>query len=128
MYVGVPLSMEMIELKKVDFSFEDERGSLTQLVHCGYEQINVLFTRKGVERGGHFHKQSTECFYVVSGSVEVTASKDAEQKKYQFTKGDFFQVNPYVVHSMYFTDDCVMVAMYDKCVELDDHTKDIFPA
>lgn len=119
--------MEMIELKKIDFSFEDDRGSLNQLVHTGYEQVNVLFTKMGVERGGHYHKQSTECFFVVNGSVEVTAKRDNEEKKFTFKKNDFFQINPFVVHSMYFTEDCTMVAMYDKCVELADGTKDIFP-
>lgn len=119
--------MKMIEEKKVDFSYVDDRGSLNQLVHCGYEQINVLYTKKGVERGGHFHKQSTECFFVVSGSVVVTAKRDGSEKIYTFSKDSFFQVNPYVIHSMYFPEDCIMVAMYDKCVELGDGTKDIFP-
>ena len=119
--------MQLIEKKKVDFSFTDERGSLTQLVHEGYEQINVLFTKKGVERGGHFHKDSIECFFVVSGSVEVSASKGEKKEKYIFDADDFFQVNPYVVHSMYFPEDCVLVAMYDKCVEKANGTKDIYP-
>lgn len=119
--------MEMIEIKKVDFSFEDDRGSLNQLVHAGYEQVNVLFTRAGVERGGHYHKQSKECFFVVDGSVEVTARCDDDEKKYVFKKNDFFQINPYVIHSMYFMENCTLVALYDKCVELRDGTKDIFP-
>ena len=119
--------MELIENKTVDFSFVDNRGSLYQLVHSGYEQINVLFTKKGVKRGGHYHKRSTECFFVVAGTVEVTAKRGDEEKKYIFSKNSFFQVNPNVVHSMYFLDDCTMVAMYNKCVELDDGTKDIFP-
>lgn len=119
--------MEMIELKKVDFSYEDDRGSLNQLVHAGYEQVNVLFSKAGVVRGGHYHKQSTECFFVVDGSVEVTARHDEEEKKYVFRKNDFFQVNPNVIHSMHFTENCTLVAMYDKCVELTDGTKDIFP-
>lgn len=119
--------MEMVELKKVDFSFEDNRGSLNQLVHTGYEQVNVLFTKAGVKRGGHYHKRSTECFFVVDGSVELTVKRDEEEKQYLFKKNDFFQINPFVVHSMTFYEDCTLVAMYDKCVELEDGTKDIFP-
>ena len=119
--------MSMIEEKTVDFAFVDWRGSLTQLCHEGYNQVNVLFTRKGVERGGHYHKQSIECFYVISGEVQKTAKRDGEVEIYTFQEGAFFQVNPYVIHSMYFPEDCTMVAMYDQCVEQSDGTKDIFP-
>ena len=118
--------MELIVRKKVDFNFEDARGSLTQLVHEGFDQINVLVTKKGVTRGGHYHKLSVEAFYVISGSVEVTALHEQEVKKYVFRQGDFFEVHPYVVHSMFFEEDCTMVQMYDRCVELPDGTKDIY--
>ena len=118
--------MELIVRKKIDFGFEDTRGSLTQLVHEGFAQVNVLITKKGVTRGGHYHKKSVEAFYVVSGSVEVTAAYENEVKQYVFRKGDFFEVHPYVIHSMFFEEDCIMVQMYDTCVELPDGTKDIY--
>ena len=118
----------MVENVKADFSFSDDRGSLVQLVHEGYEQVNVLTTRKGVTRGGHYHKLSRERFYVVSGAVELTAVKDEKTENYTFRENDFFEIAPYTVHSMTFPEDCVMVAMYDKCVEKPDGTKDIYPA
>ena len=54
--------MELLEKLRVDFDFHDSRGRLTQLVHEGYEQINVLVSLSGSERGGHYHKVSNECF------------------------------------------------------------------
>lgn len=116
----------MIKRIKADFSFVDNRGELTQLVHGGYQQVNVLFTRKGVERGGHYHKQSTECFFVVNGSVTVSCSYKGKTKLETFCKDDFFQITPFVIHSMYFPEDCILVAMYDKCVELEDGSRDIY--
>lgn len=118
--------MELIKTKEVDFQFEDNRGSLTQLIHDGFEQVNVLITNKDVIRGGHYHKEAVEAFYVISGSVEVEASAGTEKEVKIFTKGDFFQVEPYIFHSMSFPEDCVMVQMYDKCVEKSDGTKDIY--
>ena len=118
--------MDLIKTKKVDFSFEDERGSLTQLVHDGFDQVNVLITKKNVIRGGHYHKKSVEAFYIISGKVEVTAKYEKKVRKYNFQKGDFFEVHPYVLHSMFFEEDCIMVQMYDPCVELPDGTKDIY--
>lgn len=120
--------MKILEKMPVDFEHIDTRGRLTQLVHEGYSQINVLFTKAGVERGGHYHKRSIECFYVVHGAVQVTASKDGEKEVVTFFENDFFKVSPYVVHSMFFPEDCTLVAMYDKCVELDNGSKDIYPA
>lgn len=120
--------MELIENIKVDFNFCDSRGSLTQLVHNGQEQVNVLITHAGVERGGHYHKISNESFYVIKGSVQVTAKKDEIVEKHLFRENDFFRIKPFVVHSMYFPEECILVAMYDKSVELDNGTKDIYSA
>ena len=110
----------------VDFCHDDDRGSLTQLAHNSIGQVNILVSRKGSIRGNHYHKISTESFYVVSGSVEVSGFKDNETDKRFFKTGDFFQIKPYVVHSMTFPEDCVLVAMYDICVEKVDGTMDIY--
>lgn len=110
----------------VDFCHADDRGSLTQLAHNSIGQVNVLISRKDTIRGNHYHKISTESFYVVSGSVEVIGFNDSETEKRIFKRGDFFQIKPYVVHSMIFPEDCILVAMYDICVEKVDGTKDIY--
>ena len=132
----------MIKVRNTDFNFKDDRGELTQLVHDGFKQFNVLESRKGVVRGGHYHKVSTEAFFVVRGSVEVgyymldeapedEKSGDApigseNEKKITFSQGDFFEVTPYTVHSMYFPEDCIMAQMYSVCVEAPDGSKDIY--
>ena len=132
----------MIKVRNTDFNFKDDRGELTQLVHDGFKQFNVLESRKGVIRGGHYHKVSTEAFFVVRGSVEVgyymleeapdnEKSGDApvgceNEKKITFLQGDFFEVTPYTVHSMYFPEDCIMAQMYSICVEAPDGSKDIY--
>ena len=41
----------MYKTLKPDFTFTDERGTLVQLVHSGYTQVNVITTEKGVVRG-----------------------------------------------------------------------------
>lgn len=111
-----------------DFRFADERGSLTQLVHAGYEQVNVVHTKANVFRGGHYHKETSEAFYLISGAVEVLFQRDGETKTKQYRQGDFFQISPFVTHSMQFLDDTTMVAMYTKCVERPDGSKDIYNA
>lgn len=119
---------ELYRLKKVDLEFYDERGSLVQLVHKGYAQVNILFSKAGVKRGDHYHKQSTEAFYVVSGEVHVEFAKVGNaqlQTMADFKKGDFFEIPPYTLHNMLFYEDCYLIGFYDQAVEQADGTKDI---
>lgn len=110
-----------------DFTFEDDRGKLTQIVSGGYCQVNAVFSKGGTERGGHYHAENTEVFFVVSGEVKVTAINGAETETETFTDGDMFSLSPGTAHRMYYTKDTVLVALYDKGVEYPDGTKDIIP-
>ena len=118
--------MSLYKVKKIDFQNVDNRGSLTQLIHDGFKQINVLESKKGIQRGSHYHKRSFEAFYIINGSVQVTLWSKEEQETVVFKKGDFFEISPYVLHNMLFLEDCLMVQMYDIPVENADGTKDIF--
>ena len=115
----------MIEIIKPDFIFEDDRGSLVQLIHEGYSQINVVTSKAGVERGNHYHAANREGFYVVEGSFLLEASLNEKKESYEFKKGDMFIIEPYVMHRFVYREDTVLVAFYDKGVEFPDGTKDI---
>ena len=116
----------MLTILTPDFQFEDDRGKLVQLAHEGYEQINVLISRKGAFRGGHYHKVSYESFYVISGSVEIQVERDGSKMTRLLRDGDFFCIEPFVVHSMSFPENCTLIALYDKCIKSTDGTKDIY--
>lgn len=117
----------MYEILRPDFNFRDDRGCLVQLVHNGYTQVNVITTKKGALRGNHYHKQCQEAFYIVTGSVDVTLSKDNRKETVHFQSGDFFVIPPFTVHSMSYPEECIMIALYDKSVELTNGEKDIYP-
>ena len=116
----------LIKLMKPDFVFDDERGSLCQLVHEGYSQFNIVFSKKGVFRGDHYHKENNEVFYVINGLFELIASQNGIVENYTFTEGDMFLVPPYVVHSFSYKEDSLLAAMYDIGVEHSDGSKDIY--
>lgn len=116
----------MIQILNVDFQHTDDRGRLIQLIHQGFEQINVLESKADVFRGGHYHKIATEAFYVITGSVEVVAKRDGKEEHRLFLAGDFFSIEPYVVHSMKFPEDCLMVQMYSVCVQGSNGEMDIY--
>ena len=112
----------MLKELKVDFDFQDDRGSIVQLIHDGYKQINVISTKKGVMRGGHYHKYNSEAFYIISGALTIEVNGVSKT----FKSGDFFSIDANDMHSFYFLEDTLLVSMYSDGVELEDGTKDIF--
>lgn len=116
----------MFRILKPDFELKNQKGSFTQLVHDGWNQINVLESPKGSSRGGHYHSENHEAFYVISGSIALTLEKDCERESVQFRQGDFFIIEPKVKHDFYFNEDTIMVSMYDKGVEHEDGSMDIY--
>jgi dTDP-4-dehydrorhamnose 3,5-epimerase-like enzyme len=116
----------LLEILTPDFVNKDERGMFAQLVHCGYSQVNVLSTVAGSQRGGHYHKENTEVFFVVSGKLTLLLSHDTVQEEYIFGEGDMFGIPPWVNHDLLFDIDTVLISMYDKGIEMPNGEKDIF--
>ncbi len=116
----------LIERLKADFEYKDMRGTLTQLFHKGYSQVNVIFSKKGVTRGGHFHKLNSEAFYIVQGYCVVKASMAEKEEIEEFKEGDYFRIDPLIMHEFLFVEDTILVSMYSIGVELENGLKDIY--
>lgn len=115
----------LTKILKVDFDFHDERGTLTQLVHKGYNQINVIISNAGVKRGGHYHNLNNEAFYIIKGKLKFEAKRKDLKEVFEFGPGDFFGIGPNIIHSFNFLEDTILVSLYDRGVELEDNKKDI---
>lgn len=116
----------LIEILTPDFIHSDERGCLTQLVRKGFNQINVIRSKSGSLRGGHFHKINDEAFYIVEGRILLIVESNGKTENYSFGEGDMFLIPEYVIHSFEFQEDTILVSMYTKGVELNNDEKDIF--
>ena len=114
------------ELRQPDFTHEDDRGMLKQLVHEGFSQINVITSKEGTLRGGHYHKLNTEAFYILSGEGEVYFTDENGEDYYHFGPGSFFEIPANVSHSFRYLKDTVLVSMYTRGVENHDGSKDIY--
>lgn len=113
----------MVKRIDPDFRFSDDRGELVQLIHQSYCQVNVITSKMGVVRGGHYHKKNREAFYIISGKLKLTVNGEI----FQFQAGDFFGIEPYDRHSFYFIEDTILVSMYSMGVEQENGEKDIYP-
>ncbi len=116
----------LFEFLTPDFSFKDTRGFLYQLCHDGWKQVNVSKTVAGTFRGGHYHKETKEAFFIIDGEISAVLKRNNKTENHIFKTNDFFIINPYVLHSFTFNKDTLMVALYDKGVEKQNGTKDIF--
>ena len=120
--------MELIKKLNPDFAFEDERGTLFQITHTPYGQTNAIFTKKGAVRGGfHYHKETKELFFVISGKVRVCVKLGDNREEHVFESGDMFMIGENVRHSFEYLDDTYLVAFYTNKDKKDDGSKDIFP-
>lgn len=116
----------LINILTPNFEFEDERGKLVQLIREGYKQFNIIFSNKNVERGDHYHKENSEAFYIITGKINLRTERDGILEEYTFTKGDMFEIPPFVIHSFYYTEDTWLASMYSNGVELANGEKDIY--
>ena len=119
--------MKLLQIIQPDFSFTDARGTLAQLAHENVAQVNAVFTKKGAVRGNlHYHKQTKESFYILSGKVRVIVSDGDAREEYVFSSGDAFRIPENVRHTFEYLEDTTLVTLYSARVELPDGTKDIY--
>lgn len=118
----------LIEFIQPDFEFADERGSLKQLVHQGWNQVNYITSAAGAFRGNHYHKYNTEAFYVISGSFKLIAENivSGESEEFIMKAGDFFKIGPNINHSFDYFNETALISFYDKGVEDENGGKDIW--
>lgn len=109
----------LIEFIKPNFEFQDERGSLTQLFREGWSQVNFITSEKGSLRGGHYHKNNLEMFYIISGDIKLHLKdlRTGVTEEYLLTKGDMFKIKANISHSFNFLSSCQLISAYDIGVE-----------
>jgi dTDP-4-dehydrorhamnose 3,5-epimerase len=118
--------------------FEDMRGSLKKLLMISQlkedekiEEVYVLISNQGSVRGNHYHKETLEYFYVISGKAKV-ALKNLDTGAFEemiLSSSDnvTLKVPPYVVHAFKNEEEepFIMLAISSKEYNKDD--TDTFP-
>ena len=116
----------LIRFVKPDFVFENEAGSLKQLVHDGWKQFNVITSVAGAVRGNHYHKYNDEGFYIVQGLLKLIVWDDKKREEYLIKKNDMFIIPPLVFHTFEYLEDTILVSMYSRGVEISATEKDLW--
>lgn len=81
---------------------EDNRGKLIELFKGRFVQGNLLIMKKGSIWGNHYHKKTTEYFYVFRGKLSVSflSLKDKKRSRQIFKTGSSFTIKPYNLHTV----------------------------
>jgi quercetin dioxygenase-like cupin family protein len=53
-------------------SFTDERGVIQDLLDGPLDAVTRIHTAKGAVRGNHYHRQTTQWTYVITGNLCIT--------------------------------------------------------
>ena len=119
------MKTENLMLKKVSsyFSHEDNRGSLTGIINEGtWKESNFITSKAGAIRGNHFHKETTELFFIVEGEIKVNLQdiqKPERQEEHLFKKGDIFLIYPNTLHTFEIIKPSSWINFLDKTIDSD---------
>lgn len=101
-------------LKKID-----ERGEFWGITQAGWAEVNFIETSAHEVRGNHYHKETRELFFIVSGEIEVVIEdlNSGEHLKLLVTKGDVFIIEPFELHTFYTMTDAQWINMLSKPID-----------
>lgn len=94
--------MRKVKVFNVKPVFSDHRGDILDILEDKVEHIGmVTFSKKGLERGKHYHKKSTQYTYILDGKVKLITSdvKGKNRQEFVLERGVFAAIPPNVVHT-----------------------------
>ena len=95
--------VKKVTVKKIKPAFADARGKIFDLVEDAVNHIGLITSRAGSVRGNHYHKQSTQYSYMISGKIELIVkdarAKNARVKKIMMTAGDVATIPSWTIHT-----------------------------
>lgn len=101
-------------IKKVDPVHIDERGIIADLVNEPLSHVGMISTEKDAIRGSHYHKNSRQHSYILSGTFEVVLApydNTSHQKKVLLHAGELITIPPFVIHQFKAIERAVMINM-----------------
>ena len=94
-------------------AFRDHRGVITDiLAHTPTDSVTLITSQKGAVRGNHYHKESLQHLYVVSGRIRAYSQMPGQPLEVaELTPGALWAAPPVERHAMEVLEDSVCVVM-----------------
>jgi len=117
-----------VTVKKINPVHEDERGVIADLLNKKISHVGLITTEAGAVRGNHYHKESIQYSYILSGKFEVLISPVDNRKKIKkiiLNEGELMIIPPNVIHRFKAIERAVMVDMISESREGANYEKDV---
>lgn len=107
------------------FNQSDDRGSILGLLNTGtWREMNIISSEAGAVRGNHYHMNTEECFFILSGRIRVVFRRPLdsggwEEDEKVFIEGDVFVVYPNVEHVFYIMQDSHWINLLSDALDKD---------
>ncbi|HEY4511352.1 MAG TPA: cupin domain-containing protein [Candidatus Paceibacterota bacterium] len=90
-----------MKLQKTKINFSDHRGEIRDLLIVDDIGITHISSKKGTVRGNHYHKETMQYEYILSGSFEYHCKNIKKGKKMKriVVAGHLVHIHPYDVHT-----------------------------
>lgn len=100
----------------VEYTRNDNRGSLIQVNTGEWKQLNHLIINKGEGFGGHYHKHKKELFYVIKGTAVFSIwNIQNDEAEYIFLKqGECLLIEPNDYHVLYAVEDSEIIELLNE--------------
>ena len=93
----------MSEVIKLDIAYEDKRGIILDIFSSEPKDHGALITfNKGAQRANHFHKESTQYTFLVSGTLLMrTAKVDLKGEFTETLQEEIIKPHMLITHNPY---------------------------
>jgi len=89
-----------IEEAECKVLYSDKNSNLINLINSkSIFEINLSSAKAKVKKGGHYHSNINEYFYIFQGSIKVLIDNKNSKINYIVNNGDFFIINKMQKHS-----------------------------
>ena len=91
--------------------FSDERGQITDIIqHIPFDSVTIITCVSGAVRANHYHKESIQYSYVLSGRMLALAQlPDGPVEKTELAAGDMLESPPFERHALHALEDSVLL-------------------
>ncbi|HXC56346.1 MAG TPA: cupin domain-containing protein [Rhizomicrobium sp.] len=109
-------------------AFSDHRGAISDIVTKeNIGAVTIITTRKGAVRGNHYHKETWQYLYVLSGKLRAVAQNPGEAPTEAILlPGDLILDVPNQRHAFEGLEDSTCLVLTRGVREGDDYEKDTF--
>ncbi len=117
-----------MDVQKIKPSFSDDRGDIIDILkQSAVEYATLITSRKGAVRANHYHKETFQYVYLVSGRMRVVAQMPGERpSEVVLEAGDLIVNVPLERHAFEALEDSTMLVLTRGPRGGDDYEKDTF--